>query len=244
MMLRGKDGSSYLGGLLRAEAPGFPAQDAGGKKVVPLVIAAQASDEGGNAMASVEREVNAEVEADGGLVASYGMTLNPGKYTLRAAALDAKTGKGSAATYPIEMPSFSNGQLSVSDLMVLHDVQTGVKADPKGALDAFLIGGTQIVPCFTRIFAKSDTVTLLAFAYDAQVDAAGKAEVVSQFTVMKDGKRITGSAEQTFDTPIATPGAGPLPLSDFTPGKYVVQLKVTDKRAGKEVTKEAPFEVQ
>ena len=244
MVIRGKDGSSYLGGLVRAESAGFAPQDVAGKKVVPLVIAAEALDEGGNVMASVEREVNALLEADGGLVASYGIALNPGKYTIRAGLLDAKTGKGSAATYPIEMPNFSAGQLTVSDLMILHDVETGVKADPKGALDAFLIGGTQIIPRFTRVFAKTETVDLLAFCYDAQVDAAGKAQVVSQFTVMKDGKRFTGSAEQAFDTPVATPEAGPVPLSDFAPGKYLVQLKVTDKAAGKDVTREATFEVK
>jgi GWxTD domain-containing protein len=244
MVLRGKDGSSYLGGLLRVEAAAFATQDVGGKKVVPLVVAAQALDEGGNAKASVEREVNAEVQADGGLVASYGMALNPGKYTIGVAALDAKTGKGSAATYPVEMPNLASGQLSVSDLMVLHDVQTGVKADPKGALDAFLIGGTQIVPRFDRVFAKTETLDLLAFVYDGQLDPAGKAQIASQFTVMKDGKRFTGSAEQEFDTPIATPEAGPVPLTDFAPGKYLVQLKVTDKKAGKEVMKEATFEVR
>ncbi|MFI5184461.1 MAG: GWxTD domain-containing protein [Vicinamibacteria bacterium] len=244
MVLRGKDGSSYLGGLLRAAAPGFTPQDMGGKKVVPLVVAAEALDESGSVMASVEREANAEVDADGSLIASYGMALKAGKYTIRVGALDSKTGKGSAASYPIEMPDFSTGQLTVSDLLVLHDIQTGVKSDPKGALDAFTIGGTQVIPRFTHVFAKTETVDLLAFAYDAQVDAAGKTQVVSQFTVMKDGKRFTGSAEQAFDTPIAAPEAGPVPLSDFAPGKYVVQLKVTDKLAGKELMREAAFEVK
>jgi hypothetical protein len=244
VILRGKDGSSYLGGLVRTMAAGFATQDVGGKKVVPLVVAAEALDETGAVMASVEREANAEIEADGGLVASYGIALKAGKYTIRVAALDAKTGKGSSASYPMEMPDFSTGQLSVSELMVLHDVVTGVKPDPKGALDAFTIGGTQIVPRFTRVFTKAETVDLLAFAYDAQVDAAGKTQVLTQFNVMKDGKRFTGSAEQTFDTPIATPEAGPVPLSDFVPGKYVVQLKVTDKLAGKTITKEGTFEVK
>lgn len=244
MVLRGKDGSTYLGGLVRAEAAGFTAQDVGGKKVVPLVIAAQALDEGGNVMASVEREVNALVEADGGLVASFGISLNPGKYTIGVAALEAKGGKGSAATFPIEMTNFNSGQFSVSDLLVLHDVETGVKSDPKGALDAFLIGGTQILPRFTHVFTKAESVDLLAFAYDAQVDAAGKAQVVSQFTLMKDGKRFTGSAEQAFDTPVATPEAGPVPLADFPPGKYVVQLKVSDKQAGKDIAREATFEIR
>jgi GWxTD domain-containing protein len=244
VVLKGKDGSSYLGGLLRTIAAGFATQDVGGKKVVPLVVAAEVLDETGSVMAAVEREANAEIEADGGLVASYGIALKAGKYTIRVAALDSKTGKGSAASYSIEMPDFNTGQFSVSDLLVLHDVQTGVKADPKGALDALTIGGTQIVPRFTRVFEKSETVDLLGFAYDAQVDAAGKTQIVSQFTVMKDGKRLTGSPEQAFDTPIAAPEAGPVPLSDFVPGKYVVQLKVTDKLAGKVITKEATFEVK
>jgi len=244
VILRGKDGSSYLGGLLRTLATDFASQEVGGKKVVPLVLAAEALDETGSVMASVEREVNAEIESDGGLIASFGIALKAGKYTIRVAALDSKTGKGSSASYPMEMPDFSTGQLSVSELMVLHDVVAGVKADPKGALDAFTIGGTQIVPRFTRVFTKAETVDLLAFAYDAQADAAGKTQVVTQFSVMKNGKRFTGSAEQAFDTTFATPEAGPVPLADFPVGKYVVQLKVTDKLAGKDITKEATFEVK
>jgi hypothetical protein len=36
---------------------------------------------------------------------------------------------------------------------------------------------------------------------------------------------------------------GPIPLTSFAPGKYLVQLKVTDKVGKKEVLQEASLEV-
>ena len=36
---------------------------------------------------------------------------------------------------------------------------------------------------------------------------------------------------------------GPIPLANFQPGKYVVQLRVTDNVAKKDLVQEAPLEV-
>ena len=46
-----------------------------------------------------------------------------------------------------------------------------------------------------------------------------------------------------IDTEFAGSSVGPLPLADYEPGKYVVQLKVTDKLAKKELVQEAPLEI-
>lgn len=54
---------------------------------------------------------------------------------------------------------------------------------------------------------------------------------------------LSASDDQTFEQPSGAPGIGPVPLEKFQPGKYVLQLKVQDKVAKKELTKEAAFEV-
>jgi hypothetical protein len=45
-------------------------------------------------------------------------------------------------------------------------------------------------------------------------------------------------------TEFAGSTVGPIPLSNFGPGKYVVQLKITDKLSKTEIVQEAPLEVQ
>lgn len=73
---------------------------------------------------------------------------------------------------------------------------------------------------------------------------AETASATAQFTILKDGRVRSSSQEQYYDTPEAAPGVGPLPLEKFEPGAYVVRLRVVDKVAQKEITKEAEFEVK
>jgi hypothetical protein len=76
LMMRGPKGDAYLAGLVRASA------GAAGATPVPFTIAAQAADAGGQVVTSAAREVAATPEADGSLVASWGLSLKPGRYTV------------------------------------------------------------------------------------------------------------------------------------------------------------------
>ena len=46
------------------------------------------------------------------------------------------------------------------------------------------------------------------------------------------------------DTPSAVASVGPVPLSAYGPGRYVVRLTATDARAQKTETRESTFEVR
>jgi hypothetical protein len=77
----------------------------------------------------------------------------------------------------------------------------------------------------------------------AELTADGAA-ATAQFTILKDGRARMGSPELYYDTPDAAPGVGPIPLEKFDPGAYAVRLRVVDKVAQKEITKEMVFEVK
>ncbi len=244
LVMRGQQGATYVAGLIHGDAATLTTRDEGGKKRAALIVAASAADDSGNVVASTpEQETSVEVAPDGSFVASYGLTLKPGKYTIHAAAYDAKAAKGSAATMAVDVPDYSGDALAVSDPIVLADVQQRQAQDPKDPLAAFFLGTAQLVPRFGNAFAPSDAIQVLAFVYNPQPDAAGKTSVSARFAIMKDGKTLSQGEDQLFDTPIATPGIGPVPLSKFAPGKYTIQLKVTDKATKKDVVKEAPLEV-
>lgn len=245
MLVRGKEGATYIGGLVRAEAGGLSVREETGKKTATLVVAAQALDEAGNVVASTEQETSAEVGADGAVIGSYGLTLKPGKYTLRVGALDPKSNKGSVASLPVEMPDFGSGGLAMADLLVLSDVREHPAQDPKDPLAAFFMGTAQLIPRFGNAFSKSESIQVLGFVYNLDPDpATGKAQAMARFQILRDGRPVTAPSEdQSLDGPIATPGIGPVPLERFSPGKYVVQLKVSDKAAKKDYVKEASFEV-
>jgi hypothetical protein len=81
--------------------------------------------------------------------------------------------------------------------------------------------------------------------YDLKVNPlTGKADGVATLTLMKENKSVVAKApELPFDQPTGGTAVGPVPLEKYEPGKYVVQVKVTDKVAGTDQTQEITFEV-
>ena len=55
---------------------------------------------------------------------------------------------------------------------------------------------------------------------------------------------VAKAPDLSFDQPTGGTAVGPVPLEKYEPGKYVVQVKVMDKVAGKDQTQEVPFEIK
>jgi GWxTD domain-containing protein len=246
LYMRGSGGATYVAVLARAEAAGLAPAEAEGRKQAAVVVAAQALDAAGKlAAAAPAQETVSDVGGDGSFLASAGLTLKPGKYTVQVGVLDGSSQKGAVASVPVEVPDFGAGGMSVSEILVLADVQENVAANPKSPLAAFFLGTMQMVPRFGDTFAKGDAIQLLTLIYNAQTDAAtGQASLGAQYSILKDGKAMTSSDEQTFDTPQAVSAVGPVPLTKYQEGTYTVRLKVRDKLAQSEVTREATFAVK
>lgn len=242
LFLKTEDGATYVAGLLRADAAGFPVTDVGGKKMTKVVVAAQAVDATGRVTGNIERQVTVEVGTENAVEASYGMALKPGEYTLKVAALEPTTGKGSLVSVPVKAPDFGAGELFISPLVVLQDFQeTSAARDPADPLADFAMAGARLVPRFGNTFAKTDSITVLAQIYAPKVDeATGKPSIGSVYTISRDGKPIAKAEEQTS----MMAAVGPVPLANYPPGKYTVELKVTDKVAKKDFTRETTFEIK
>lgn len=239
-------GGTYLAGLAQAPAGAIAVQDAGGKKVARVDLAVEAVDEAGNRVGYREREVDAMVRDDGSLVASYGLALRPGKYTINVALHDPAGNKGSVASFPLEVPEFAGGEeLNVAPLLALLDIQEGHSPDPRDAFADFTLGTTRLVPVYGNVFPQSGTITLLSVIYDPPKDpATGKPSVTASFTIEKDGKAVARAEDQTYDSDSPTPSVGPVPLEKYGPGTYVAKLKVRDNVSKKDYTRESKFEVK
>jgi GWxTD domain-containing protein len=242
MMLRSPEGATYVAGLVRAA--GVPREE--GAKMQPVNVVVQAVDAQGRTSAQKERLVNGEFAADGSVMASYGMTLRPGKYTLNVAVLDPKSGKGSVAAIPVEVPDLSEGELDVMPLVLLQNIEEGgATPDPKDPMSDFVLGTNRLTPSFDNVFSKAGSMSVIGAVYNAAKDpATGKASVNWGFSILKDGKPVAKTEDQVVETDVASPSIGPVPLASFAPGKYVVQLRVKDNVTKKDYTKEAPFEVK
>jgi GWxTD domain-containing protein len=245
MFLKSPDGAAYMAGLVRGDASALSVQAAGDKKTLKLLVAAQAVDDAGRSFSSPDRETTAVVGGDGSFLVSYGLALKAGTYNLKVAVLDPKSGKGSASTSSLKVPDYNTGELSMSSLLILQDVQTNQTKDPQDPLADFSLGTARLVPRFGNVFTPADSLQIICAFYNARVEpTTGKAALVVSFLLTKDGKTIAKADDATYDTTNASHSIGPVPLAKYSPGKYVCQIKVRDDVAKKEYTEEATFEIK
>jgi GWxTD domain-containing protein len=244
LFLRSPGGASYVAGLARVDPNTVTVEDAGGKKTARVVVGVQATDEAGKSVGASEREASAEVAADGSAVVSYGMALKPGKYTLNVGVLDPKSSKGTVISEQVDVPDFGSDELTITPLLVLREVAEGA-GTAQDAMAAFTLGNTRFIPNFGNVFKPEESVNVIAALYNAPVKAdTGKPSFTYSYSIAKDGKTIAETEPFTSDSPQETPSVGPVPLAKYGAGKYTVKLKVKDNVAGKEYSREAPFEVQ
>jgi GWxTD domain-containing protein len=242
MFLRSPGGATYVAGLARVDPNAVPAQEAAGKKIAKVTVAALATDAAGKA-SSTQREADAEVQADGSAVVSYGMALKPGPYTLNVAVLDPKSNKGTVVTEKIDVPSFGGSELTITPLVILREIAEGA-GSAQDAMAAFTLGSTRFIPNFANTFSTSESLTVLAAMYDAKLADTGKPSFTYSYSILKNGSPVAETESTTSDSTQETPSVGPVPLAKYGPGKYVVRLKVKDNVAGKDYTKEAGFEIK
>ena len=243
--LKVQDGGTALVGLVRGEATGLAVEEAGGKKTLKIVVAANLTSPDGKTAGFAEEPTVAEVK-DGHFVASFRISAKAGKYTLKAGAIEEKSGKGSLAELPVDVPNLNTGEMTAATVLVLEDLQDVETPDPRHPYAAFVLAKARLIPRFGGAFTKAEAVSFFYQVYDLKTDDAGKASAVASVTMMKDGSRtvVAKAGDQPIDTPVGGTVVGPVPLAKYEAGKYIVQLKVRDNLAKKDLTQEVPFEVK
>lgn len=240
------DGAAYLAGLVRGDASALPAQDVGGRKMIKLKVAASVTDEAGKPATATEREITADVDETDHFVASWGMALRAGKYSLTVGALDPASGKGSAVTMPLEAPAYPGSEVALSTLLVLADIQQVAQTtpEPTDPLANFALGPLRLKPHYGNVFTDKDSVTVLCAIYTPTDDpTAAPPKLTVNFEILKGQKKIAAAPEQVYDSANPTYSVGPVPLSGYQPGSYTARIRVKDV-AGKEYKEETPFEIK
>jgi GWxTD domain-containing protein len=254
--LKVADGGTALVGLVGGDASGLTVRQDGAARKVGIDVVASAVAESGTEAGWSEQSVDAPVGADARFLASFKMGLKPGKYTLNVGAVDPKTGKGSLASMPIEVPDLSRVVAdadgtphpvpSAASLLILSgiDESTANAADPRDPFAAFVLGAARMHPFLKSTFTPADEISIFYQVYDLRVDpATSHADAVATLSILKDGKTPVARTQSTIATPIGGSVIGPVPLKDYAPGKYVVQLKLNDRVAKQEIVQEAPIEI-
>jgi GWxTD domain-containing protein len=241
LVMRGPRGEALVAGLAR-----FPPPAAGGAAPRGVSLAIRAADASGQTVVSASRDSLVAPAADGSLVASWGLSLKPGRYQVTVAGLLPETTQGSTSTLDVEVPDFGGKALAASPLVLYPDEpQAAGAADARDPYAAMLLGPMRLRPRFGNVFVATDALMVVATLYGARVDTGtGQASLRSRFTILADGKPVARGAEDVFPTPDAVASVGPISLSTYAPGAYVVRLDVTDTVASQTLRQEVPFEIQ
>ncbi|HZI88324.1 MAG TPA: VWA domain-containing protein [Pyrinomonadaceae bacterium] len=207
-----------------ADLANYQIKSGGGSKAGEVDFYVTVLDNSGKSVTSVGQKVNIPESNPQPfrVTATLPNALPPGLYQVRVAARDAQSGKLGSSFQWIEIPKFEPGKLSLSSILLAEI--TG-KAGEVPALDV------------NRRFARTSSLLIQMFIYNARPAANGSPDVAVTLQVLQDGKQVIAAPSQ----PISTTGVTDLtrlqygaeiPLSGFPPGRYALKLTVED-RGGK-----------
>ncbi len=178
-----------------------------------------------------------------GLIYSTDVPIKkPGTYTFRVAIRDSASRLIGSAGQPVDIPDLKRSDLILSGLIV-----SGVDADGKFLIpsgpegdNAFAAVRTGAVPEIRR-FPRGAVIAYAYTVYNAKADSTGKAKLIVQVNLFKDGKMIVEGPKQPADL---QEQADRLRIKDFgflrlgaETGDYALQVIVTDTLAsGKKAT--------
>ena len=174
--------------------------------------------------------------------------LKPGRYKLSLVMKDDLNGHMGSEDLGIMVPDFGadNSKLAHSSL-ILADQIAPIPTSQVGT-GMFVIGGTKVRPSVNNMFTRDEKLGIYMQVYNLGTDdKTHKPSLDVRYEIEKDGKSLLDqpedaaslkNASQQF-TVMKTMG-----LKALTPGKYTVQIKVTDNIRKQTVSPSATFELR
>jgi VWFA-related protein len=170
-----------------------------------------------------------------GVIYNARTPLAPGFYLVKVAARDARGGQMGSASQWVEIPDLSKRQLALSSLHIGgHAV--GVE---KG-------GAAQVQFSVDRRFQRSSKLDFLAFIYNAT--RAPGLDLLAHVRVTREGRAVVSAPPIKIAPPAETdfariPFTGVISLGQLPPGRYELELEVTDNAAKTSAAQRIAFDI-
>jgi hypothetical protein len=173
-----------------------------------------------------------------GVIYNYRSPVVPGLYQVKAAARDSRGGQMGSAAQWIEIPDLSKKKLSLSSIHLGGREVGGGAGEGKGA--------PQIQFSVDRRFPRSTRLSFLAFVYNA---AGGTPDLVVNVRVLRDNKAVVAAparklAPEPGGDPTRVPVSGAVSLGRLPPGRYEIEIAVSDNVARTSAAERVWFEVE
>jgi GWxTD domain-containing protein len=174
--------------------------------------------------------------------------LSPGLYRLDIVLKDVNSGNVGVVNTALRVPRFQDDQLESSTLILADQIQRVSIKDI--GLGQFVLGDVKVRPKLDGAFFAKDSMGVFLQVYNLKMDEKShKADATVEYRVTKD--KATEPALK-FDVPSdKLPEHGEeltienvLTLGSLDPGKYKLEVQVTDNVAKQSITKATDFTVK
>src|ERR1700741_4299903 len=174
--------------------------------------------------------------------------LSPGLYRLDIVLKDVNSNNVGVVNTRLAVPRFEDDKLSASSLIIADQIQR-VSAKDIG-LGQVVLGDVKVRPKMDSAFLPSETMGVFLQVYNLKVDEkTHKADVSVQFRVLKDKeteplKKFDLTADQIPEHGEEMTLQNVVTLGSFGPGKYKLEVAVTDNLAKQTITPASEFTVK
>ncbi|HXQ27313.1 MAG TPA: GWxTD domain-containing protein [Candidatus Acidoferrales bacterium] len=174
--------------------------------------------------------------------------LSPGLYRLDIVIKDTNSGNVGVVNTRLAVPRFQDDQLSSSSLILADDIQRVSVKDI--GLGQFVLGDVKVRPRLDEAFTPADSLGVFLQVYNLKVDdQTHKADASVQYRITKE-KETTPMMK--FDLPAdKLPQHGEeltlenkITLGSLAPGKYKLEVAITDNLTKQTITPTAAFTVK
>ena len=172
--------------------------------------------------------------------------LRPGRYKLSLVIKDDHSGHMGSENLGIIVPQFSDAKLTSSSL-ILADLIQPLPTNEVGS-GPFVIGGTKVRPNVNQVFTQSQNFGIYMQVYNLGIDPKTHLPSANiDYVISKDGKMVLNQTEQAARIKDASEQVTlekTMPVKLLQPGKYTLQIKITDKVKDQTDTQTTNFQVQ
>jgi hypothetical protein len=172
----------------------------------------------------------------------------------------AEAGPSGLLRHEITVPDYNVPDLRTSSVIVAQSVEPLTAPLPADQQEAnpYVFGPMRIVPSLDGRFSNSGELSIIFWIYGAKEAASGKPDVVVDYNfhqrLAEGEKYFNKTAPQPLNAETLPPqfsvaaghqlpGSLVIPLSSFPAGDYRLEIKVTDKPSGSELTQSVNFTV-
>jgi hypothetical protein len=180
-------------------------------------------------------------------VAVYQKVLNlaPRAYSLFLIVNDAKSNNSGMIEKRLEVKKFPEGNLSASSLVLADMIDV---LPPRAVAQQFQIGSLKVRPSVTREFQRTQVMSVFMQLYGLRMDEKTKLpNISSEVSITRDGQEIKKLSDPLWEVASAAQQVNfvkQIPMADFEPGQYAIQVKITDNIAQTPLVSSEKFTVR